>query len=480
MAANAPPASRARNVLLICLDTVRADFFAEYAKRLQRLSDVTFTGCRAASSWTVPSHASMFTGELPSKHGVHTYNRRFDTIDRDETFLSELDGYTTFGVSANAFVSPTYGFDSWFDEFAAVEPKHRYPEATSLNEVGQETDGTEKYTEFLRAAMADDHPIESLKNTAYGVLHQTTKTGPVPKLVDNGGSAVLDATKRRANDADEPFFGFCNLMDAHTPLQPCRVYDSELLRGVPNSWTSEQYGVWELMNGKDEHEDYWRVRRQVYGATIEYIDRLLSTFVHEVLDSSRRETTIIVTADHGENHAEEADDYLANHKSSLSEGLLHVPLCIINPPAGYEPEETGYVSQLELGRLVTGLANGETPDVSHDEIPAELVGLSAGPEPPENREYWDRMMRCVYEEGEKTVWDSLGTRTEYELDPSRLSWQRKVESDEGGADGPDDESPFFADAIAEAKATAQNEDSNESSDEIDASTESRLRELGYL
>lgn len=89
-------------------------------------------------------------------------------------------------------------------------------------------------------------------------------------------------------------------------------------------------------------------------------------------------------------------------------------------------------------------------------------------------------MRCAYEEGEKTVWDSLGTRTEYELDPSRLSWQRKVESDEDGADGLDDESPFFADAIAEAKATAQSEDRDESDDEIDASTESRLRELGYL
>ncbi|WP_458207848.1 sulfatase-like hydrolase/transferase [Haladaptatus sp. NG-SE-30] len=469
--------SRRRNVLVVCLDTVRADFFSDYAKRLQNIADVSFTQCRAASSWTVPSHASMFTGELPSRHGVHTHNRRFDTIDRDATFLADLPEYSTFGVSANAFVSPEYGFDSWFDEFEAVEPKHRYPEATSLREVSRHTDssGPEKYLEYLRAALTHDYPIPSLKNTAFGTLHDLTKIGPVPKLVDDGASAVLRSARRQIDRSDGPYFGFLNLMDAHTPLQPCRAFDDSLQR-VPNSWTSSQHDVWELMHEPEKHAEYWRLRKQVYGATIDYLDRVIAEFVTDILERSTRETTIVVTADHGENHGEESDDYLANHKSSLSEGLLHVPLYVINPPDGYDDHEDELVSHLELADLVTGLADGRTPDVFRDRTPAELVGMSAGPEPPSNYEYWDRMIRCVYDGTTKTVWDSLGTCIDYELDPSRPSWQRRVETTEGT---PAVESEFFDDSIEEAKAAAK-VSTTTSDDEIDAATESRLEELGYL
>ncbi|GAA5048963.1 sulfatase-like hydrolase/transferase [Haladaptatus pallidirubidus] len=475
-----PPAEKdtetsPRNVVVVCLDTVRADFFAEYAKRLQRLADVSFTRCRAVSSWTVPSHASMFTGELPSEHGVHTHNRRFDSIEREETFLAELDGYATFGVSANSWINPTYGFDSWFDEFDVVEPRHRYPEATSLNEVSRGREGTEKYVEFLRSALRDDHPLLSLKNTAYGYANDLTNTGPVPKLVDDGSAGVVRAAKRQVKEAESPYFGFCNLMEAHTPLQRCLQYDGNL-EDVPLSWTSNEFNFWELLeNERGDYDGYWRNREQVYGATIDYLDRILAEFIHYVLDAADRETTIVITADHGENHANEADEFLANHKSSLSEGLIHVPLLLINPPEGYDKEEDEYVSHLDFGDLVVGLANGETPDVIRDRLPAELVGMSAGPEPPSEWEYWDRMIRCVYEGTTKTVWDSLGTRTEYEIDPSRLSWQKKVETDEGT---PEVETDFFDTPIEEAKATAAANGSDEI--QIDSATESRLEELGYL
>ena len=63
-----------RNVVLVCLDTVRKDYFDEYATRLQKLCDVSFEQCRAASSCSVRSHASFMTGELPYRHGIDSYN----------------------------------------------------------------------------------------------------------------------------------------------------------------------------------------------------------------------------------------------------------------------------------------------------------------------------------------------------------------------------------------------------------------------
>lgn len=80
-----------RNVVLIVLDTVRKDFFDDYAPRLQEKADNSFDRCYAPSSWTIPSHASMLTGDLPHQHGVHTYNKGFGGIDFDSTFLSDLD-----------------------------------------------------------------------------------------------------------------------------------------------------------------------------------------------------------------------------------------------------------------------------------------------------------------------------------------------------------------------------------------------------
>jgi len=54
-----------RNVVVICLDTVRKDYFDRYAPRLQDRADVIYDQCRAVSSWSVPSHASMFDRGAP-------------------------------------------------------------------------------------------------------------------------------------------------------------------------------------------------------------------------------------------------------------------------------------------------------------------------------------------------------------------------------------------------------------------------------
>jgi len=80
-----------RNIVFICLDTVRKDYFDKFSKRIKRLSDIDFDEAYAASSWSVPSHGTMLTGQLPSDHGVHTHNLDFGSIN--QTVLDELEGY---------------------------------------------------------------------------------------------------------------------------------------------------------------------------------------------------------------------------------------------------------------------------------------------------------------------------------------------------------------------------------------------------
>ncbi len=57
------------SVVVTCLDSVRKDYFDEHAERVQALSDSSVDQCPAASTWSLPSHASMRTGQLPSTHG---------------------------------------------------------------------------------------------------------------------------------------------------------------------------------------------------------------------------------------------------------------------------------------------------------------------------------------------------------------------------------------------------------------------------
>jgi hypothetical protein len=102
---NAPPNSP--NVLLIVLDTLRADrlsaygysrpttpFLDEYARR-----GVLFEKAFANSSWTMPSHTSLFTGRFPFQHGVYLwpYDDRFPTLAQ----LLAARGYVTAGFSSN-------------------------------------------------------------------------------------------------------------------------------------------------------------------------------------------------------------------------------------------------------------------------------------------------------------------------------------------------------------------------------------------
>ena len=91
------------DILLIVLDAARADRFSSYGYHRQTTphmdrfagEGLRFTRAVSTSSWTLPTHASLFTGLLPDEHG--TRNQHAWLIDRFPT-LAELlakRGYRT-------------------------------------------------------------------------------------------------------------------------------------------------------------------------------------------------------------------------------------------------------------------------------------------------------------------------------------------------------------------------------------------------
>jgi arylsulfatase A-like enzyme len=463
-----------RNIVLLCLDTVRKDFFDEYAPRLIDRADMVYDGCRAASSWSAPSHASIFTGQLPSEHGVHAYQRDFCVVDRKDTFLGELPEYRALGASANVWAGSSFGFDRLFDSFSDVSPDQRFPEGIDVARFGQETEVTGIFRQlaFLRSALSHDYPLKSLANGAAVQLDRVFQLLPLPKPFDDGASLLKRELISQIESSTEPFFGFVNFMDAHGPVHHARGYDRSL-HDAPLSWTARTVDLEGRIQAGDEETLGWY--RDLYGTSIDYLDRCIINFVDRIQAVTDCETTVVVTADHGNDLGLTDEQHWGHNGTRLTEALLHIPLVVLNAPGNHEEQETDLVSHLELPDLLVGLANGERPDITSTNIRAERIGnsgsmeqLKAGVIPLEN----NMVTRALYGDGVKYVWDHHSDRATYRLDPNQPCWEQKG-SDKFDIDELD--AAFETDI----KTVAQKTRSTDSL-KIDDGTADRLRELGYL
>lgn len=204
-----------------------------------------------------------------------------------------------------------------------------------------------------------------------------------------------------------------------------------------------------------------------------------------LLRRSDRETTFLITADHGENLAFESDRNLIDHKCSLTEGLLRVPLLVVNPSRDWEYNGE-YLSHLRLPDLITDFAHGRSLSIREEVMfpTAELLGIgtdvgSFRNTRSEQFEYWIRAIRCAYRDRRKVVWDSQGQCIRYELDPSRASWQRRSDAVD---EVPEWAAEQFDEPIETTKRRIEHDgDLYESPpDSLDPVVRSRLEDTGYL
>jgi len=199
------------------------------------------------------------------------------------------------------------------------------------------------------------------------------------------------------------------MMDAHDPLRLVRGYRETDVESTWSSHDPDPAGT----EPRDEsffreYPNYAATYRAVYRTAVEYLDRRVATFIEDIQQATEKETTFVITADHGQNLGYEAGDRLIGHNQSLSEGLLHVPLDIVNPPDGFGVEAEAMVSHLQLRDIVTALAREESVSVGGQGfLAAECIG-KFGVEETEGDA--GRMFRCVYDAGDrvKVVWNSDG------------------------------------------------------------------------
>ncbi|MFC6827060.1 sulfatase [Halopelagius fulvigenes] len=322
------------NVLFVVMDTVRKDHLTPYGYEkpttptLESFTEeaTVFEQAVAPAPWTLPVHASLFTGMYPSHHGADQENPYLEGATTLAQTLSAA-GYDTACYSSNAWITPythlTNGFDDQ-NNFFEVMP------GDFLSGPLAKAWKTMNDNESLRA-IADK--LVSLGNTA----HEYLAGG---EGADSKTPAVIDQTRSFIDDS-ENFFTFINLMDAHLPYHPPDEFAEEFAPGVDSTeicQNSKEYNS----GARDIDDDEWEAIRGLYDAEIAHIDDQLGRLFGWLKETGRwDDTMVVVCADHGELHGEHD---LYGHEFCLYDPLVNVPLMVKHP----ELEEDRREDQVEL------------------------------------------------------------------------------------------------------------------------------------
>jgi arylsulfatase A-like enzyme len=316
------------NVVLIVLDTVRADHVScyGYARRTTPTLDALATRAdrydvaRATAPWTLPSHASLFTGRFPFQHGADA-RRKGDWIEDaaplppEELTLAEVladAGYRTGAFVANTiYVSPRLGLDQGFQEFQAERVSGQTLSARALE--------------------------------------------------------WLDASP-----SDAPVFLFLNYMDAHRPDNTAplgEARDADLPAPPPEGVTGERYldRLYEQLIDREAAPDPDLVQKAIdaYDRGIANADDGLRVLLEGLERRGRLDGAwILVTSDHGEYFGEHE---LIEHSKDVYEPALRVPLIVKRPgqSAGRiveEPVSLADVPRLVLAELPSSIAGSYTDE----------------------------------------------------------------------------------------------------------------------
>jgi arylsulfatase A-like enzyme len=313
----------APNVVLIVLDTTRRDHFGAYGHpgRLTPTFDALareaalFEDAIAPSEWTVPSHASLFTGLYPVTHGT-SFAHHLWLDPRFETLAEMLgaSGYQTCALVANRYIQ-TANLDQGFDDYVSLVP--------------------------FKAAMT---------------FRLAAAVGAPERWVDQGSSRAVEelhAWLGGRRDPSRPFFLFVNVMEPHAPYLPPRRYrKAHLPEGIGlrhATQVAQQFsGIDWLAAPEPPPAAVQAIVRGMYAGEVEYQDQQL----RRLLDALRGavdpdETVLIVTSDHGENLGEGGR---WDHAFALNDHLLRVPLLVRYAKAF--PAGSRVAGQVELVDIV--------------------------------------------------------------------------------------------------------------------------------
>ncbi len=295
-----PASDRAPNLLLISVDTLRADHFT--AERMPRTHALFARGrilerAYSTTPWTLPAHTSLFTGLYPATHGVRTADLKL--ADSFLTLAEHLRGigYYTAAFTEGNYVSASYGLDQGFLHFEENAPS---------------------------------------------IL--STKAAEVSKL-----AGTLEALRRHDRDLTQlPRFYFLHTYEVHCPyVAHGDLRDPEGLGGT--QWLLDH-------DGKPLTAAQLTKLRALYAGEVAYTDRLLAELIESLL--AQGNWLIVLTADHGEEFGEHGG---LLHAHTVYDETTAVPLAFVGVGVGAQPVVAAPYSLVDVANSTLGLLGLPAP-----------------------------------------------------------------------------------------------------------------------
>ena len=340
------------NVLLITMDTVRADHTSVYGyerdttPNLRQLCrDATvYTRAIAASDFTLPTHGALFTGLYPNWSGALAAmdprpGHIADPLRPETVTLAEIlrsRGYWTAEVAANfGFLGPWTGLTRGFD-------------VTDLRRPVTLSTGDRPF--YLRAM-------------ARRLLGQVSNMAPLerPSLtaadINDRALELLEAVKV----SGAPFFMFLNYMDAHTPYVPSPPFDRRF-PGFDSGLDPYSFHDLKLQVASGKRQILPNERTHLiaqYDGGIAEEDSAIGAILNRLRQLGLYDNTLIViTADHGDTFGEHG---LADHfLGFVYQELVHIPLIIKYPRQRHAKRSDELVSQVDVFPTVLDLVETRT------------------------------------------------------------------------------------------------------------------------
>ena len=300
------------DIVLLQGDTFRADNLVSLGGD-ERLTPVlndlalrsrNFTAARSTASWTLPAHASLFTGLLP--HQTHCTGTA-DSLHPDARTLAELlraQGYRTVAITDQGYVSRSQGFAQGFEWFL---------------ELGREGEGS-------------------------------------------FGSTLDDVRTQLAVDDGRPLFLFVQTYRAHTPYGVSDATRSELGEhlGLVGTWEelAAAHTLRDMTAGHPQFDAFVARAEALYRAGVHDLDRGIGTFLDMIESAGLLDAGVLIfTSDHGEAFGEHGH---WGHGDNVFEEEIRVPLLVHGP--GITPgEDARPVSLLDVPATILHLAGIAVP-----------------------------------------------------------------------------------------------------------------------
>ena len=341
------------HIVFIVLDTHRVDRLGCYGYKrgtspnldaFARTATV-FENAAAPAQWTIPSHASMFTGQPPSAHLTLQADDALDS--RFETLAERLAGwgYRTLGFCNNPLVGVVSnglkrGFETFYNYGGAIPygPRVKRFLPAPLSQVWEST---------TRALRSVSYPIQDAFAHSTGLFQAALLPFVVPIWTRIAHSKGLTARsirdvrhlvrKELGPNGRRPHCLFLNLMETHLPYRPPERFVAAFAPQVREDRAARDFVREHNRRAVDwitplEHplsELQRSALSDMYDAEVAYQDHLLGPLLETLDQPQHREgTMVVIVADHGEMLGEHQ---LMGHGFGVYQELVHVPLLVRFP-----------------------------------------------------------------------------------------------------------------------------------------------------